>query len=612
MTKNLDDPTPPPQEPDYKTLYRQLIETKLREESVNIEQRQTKHTNDQILKESLYKDNQFNPIKYIDHLLNKHPNGFKTPMNDQGGDTVYRYDPQQGIWHNDGIPYTEQTLEKIMTDDTTTKMYTNTTKHLQVKTYTPPEQFQEKQEIIVLLNGSLNTQTMKLQPHNPNNNARNRLPINYNPEATCPNFTKFLSEVTPNNTEFLQEWLGYHLLKDYRYQRCLVLLGDGDNGKSTLLNTITAFLGPENTSTESLYRLTVNRFSPAELYGKLANIAADIGPDELRHTGTIKMLTGGDWITAERKNRDPFPYQNYAKLTFSCNQLPKTPDETLAFFKRFIVLVFNEPIPKEKQDPRLQEKLTTESELSGILNWALTGLKRCLERGRLAEPGDAAERKELYLAMSDPVTGFYNEHITEDRESFEIKQDVINAFFQYCKNKGFVPKSDRTFYEDFKKITMLRNYTPKLYTEEHPEGKQIAAWRGIQLTGPYQKTEYYKTKEEYQTKYGTQKTLDQSSENIDHIEDMDHPQTQKNSEQDEEGYKDPQYPQYPQYEQDKTLIDCAKTYLQNNGGKAETHDLVIYLRDKGYSFEDYKRLKQHPDCFTFIKTKVQLREDHDE
>ena len=285
------------------------------------------------------------------------------------------------------------------------------------------------------------------------------------------------------------------------------------------------------------------------------------------------MLTGGDWITAERKNRDPFPYQNYAKLTFSCNQLPRTPDETLAFFKRFIVLVFNEPIPKEKQDPKLLEKLTTESELSGILNWALTGLKRCLVRGRMAEPGDAAERKELYLAMSDPVTGFYNEHIAENTEPFEIKQDVINAFFQYCKNKGFVPKSDRTFYEDFKKITMLRNYTPKLDTEEHPEGKQVAAWRGIQLTGPYQKTEYYKTKEEYQAKCGPQKTLDQSSENIDpighidHIEDMDHPLTPSNSDQSGGEYKDPPYPPYPQYEKDKPLIDCAKKYLQNTKNK---------------------------------------------
>ena len=182
------------------------------------------------------------------------------------------------------------------------------------------------------------------------------------------------------------------------------------------------------------------------------------------------MLTGGDWITAERKNRDPFPYQNYAKLTFSCNQLPRTPDETLAFFKRFIVLVFNEPIPKEKQDPKLLEKLTTESELSGILNWALTGLKRCLVRGRMAEPGDAAERKELYLAMSDPVTGFYNEYIEEDAESFEIKQDLVNAFSLYCRQRGFVAISDRKFFEQFKKTAYVRDYKPKLYTPEHPDG----------------------------------------------------------------------------------------------------------------------------------------------
>jgi len=591
----ISDPKPPV---DYKKLYREQIEQRLREEAQHIEQRHAQRIRDTILKETLYTDDQFNPVKYCDYLLNTYPDQFKTPSNDQGGDTIYRYDAQSGTWNPDGITYTEQVLEQILAEDTKTRNYTDVVKHLQVKTYIKPTDFQENPHKIVLKNGTLDTQTMQLEPHNPTNYARNRLPVTYNPEATCPKFIEFLDQVLPENIEFIQEWIGYHLIKDYRYQRCVVLLGDGDNGKSTLLNIITAFLGPENISTENLYRLTANRFSPAELYGKLANISADIGPDELRHTGTIKMLTGGDWITAERKNRDPFPYRNYAKLTFSCNQLPKTPDETLAFFKRFIVLTFNKPIPKEEQDPRLLEKLTTESELSGILNWALQGLQRCLERGALAEPGDAETRKELYLAMSDPVTGFINTHITEDPESFEVKQDLVNAFNLYCKQRGFIPVSDRKFYEQLRKTLYTRDYHPKLYSKEYPNGKQTATYRGIKLQG-YKRSIYYQTKEEYQSKHGNQTRLDTGQN-----DDIDHPQTHPEKESDQPEDHDTQYNQYTQSE----LVKTAKKYLENNGGSVETTDLVQYLRDQGYTFEDYRRLKQL-DIFTQEKTRVKLRED---
>ena len=313
-----------------------------------------------------------------------------------------------------------------------------------------------------------------------------------------------------------------------------------------------------------------------------------------------------DWITAERKNRDPFPYQNYAKLTFSCNQLPKTPDETHAFFKRFIVLTLDRQIPKTEQDPVLLEKLTTPEELSGLLNWALTGLKRCLQRGALAEPGDAETRKELYLAMSDPVTGFINQHITEDPECFEVKQDLVNAFTQYCKNRGFIPVSDRKFYEQLRKTLYLRDYRPKLYTKDHPDGKQTHCYKGIQLTG-FRKTEYYTSQEEYATYLGKQKTLDQTQRDIPHSQNIHDPQTSLEKESDQTGDHELDYPNYDNYQTDETLVETTRKYLQNNGGSTETSDLVKYLLNQGYSFNDYKQLKKHTDLFTQEKTRIRLR-----
>ena len=501
--------------------YKHRLTETLETEAKRITKRELENLAYEATRNQFYIGDKFNPIRLINYLVgNTVQDYFVTPMNDQGGDVLWKYNENWGIFENTGIPWIKELVQELLGEDCRKYIQLEVVSQIKVKTYKEPRDFEEIPGIVVLKNGSFDIQTGILEPHNPKYYAKSRIPVTYDPKADCPLFKKFLKEVIPNSVNFYQEWLGYHLLKDYRFQRCVVCLGDGDNGKSTLLRIQTAFLGTENIATQSLYRLSTNRFAPAELYRKTANIAADIGPDELKHTGTIKMLTGGDYISAEHKNRDPFSFKNYAKLTFSCNQLPKTPDQTLAFFKRFIVIMFNDPIPKDKQDPNLLEKLTTQEELSGIFNFAYEGLIRALERKSLDEPGDALERKDLYLAMSDPVTGFINEYIVEEWNSFEIKQNLINAFFTYCKKKGFIPKSDRKFYEEFKKTVYVRNYHPTLYSAEHPNGKQVACYKGVKLLKK-SRSKFFKNKNDYLASLGAQTRL----EDIEKNEDIDHPHT---------------------------------------------------------------------------------------
>lgn len=385
-------------------------------------------------------------------IIEAYPEGtFLTPMTDQGGDVVWMYSQTKGIFESYGIPWIKEQLYHILGEKCAHRHQAEVVNLLKTATYIHPEDFIETPEIVVLHNGCYNIYTGELEPFNPQYKAKSALPVTYNEKADCPRIKAFIKDILPNSVDFLQEWIGYHLLKDYRFQRCIVLLGEGDNGKSTLLNLIGSFLGHENVSSENLYRISTNRFSPAELHGKLGNVAADIGPDELRHTGTIKMLTGGDLITAEMKNRDPFKFKNHAKLSFSCNQLPKTPDVTLAFYKRFIVLVFEKIIPPEEQDTDLINKLTKEEELSGLFNWAIEGLNRALKRGGLDEPTDVVARRELYTMMSDPVIGFVNECILQTYgEEYIEKDDIRRVFVAWCKQKGAIPPSDVSFYKALK------------------------------------------------------------------------------------------------------------------------------------------------------------------
>ncbi len=93
----------------------------------------------------------------------------------------------------------------------------------------------------------------------------------------------------------------------------------------------------------------------------------------------------------------------------------------------------------------------------------------------------------LYVA---PVNGFCNNHIIESHECFEIKQDVIKAFNSYCREKGFVPVSERKFIEQFKKIVFVRESRLTLFTKEHREGERFRVWRGVELIGDVSKTQF--------------------------------------------------------------------------------------------------------------------------
>jgi putative DNA primase/helicase len=92
-------------------------------------------------------------------------------------------------------------------------------------------------------------------------------------------------------------------------------------------------------------------------------------------------LTGNDEFPAEFKYKPPFKFRNYAKLVFSCNEIPECNDKTDAFFRRLIIINFPRQFLGDKEDHNLIGKLTTEEEFSGLLYELLRRLPRVLEKG---------------------------------------------------------------------------------------------------------------------------------------------------------------------------------------------------------------------------------------
>jgi len=400
---------------------------------------------------------------------------FVTPMNDQGGDVIWRYDPNIGIYKPDGIPVIEQTVKDVMRDKTRSGWLSETVKLCKVETYTDPDKFEAVKDFIVVENGTLEIFTRALHKHSWGYNQKQAIPVKFDEKQDCPAIKRFLEEVCPGELDVFQEWFGYHLLKDYRFQKAFIFTGKGANGKSTLFSLLDRFLGNENISNQSLYDLTSNRFSVAELYEKLANVSPDVGSDELKRTGTFKALTGGDSVKAERKNRDPFSFKNYAKLNFACNQLPTSPDESDAFFRRFMVFEFNNIFDEKTADPNIISKLTTPEELSGLLNFALEGLERLLERGYFKQIKSTEEMRKYYRELASPELAFVTNCVEENSDGMITKDQMYNAYNCYCKMRGFVTQAKNMFSQELGKHIYLQQ------GQQTIDGDRVRVWKGADL-----------------------------------------------------------------------------------------------------------------------------------
>jgi putative DNA primase/helicase len=249
--------------------------------------------------------------------------------------------------------------------------------HVRRRTYRDRKQFDTDPRILNLQNGLLNVETLKFEPHTPEYFSVNQLPVKYDAKADCPKIKAFLSQVAfPEDLAALQEVAGYTLWKEYSAHVAVMLVGDGANGKSTFINVLKSLLGLDNIASRSLQDLVMNRFAGADLYGKSANLYADLSDQALKFTGMFKMLTGNDPVTAEQKFRNPFVFTNYAKLIFSANKVPEVYEDRLAFFRRWILFTFPNTFTGTKENRNLLKDLTTPEELSGFLAWSLEGLQR--------------------------------------------------------------------------------------------------------------------------------------------------------------------------------------------------------------------------------------------
>jgi len=300
--------------------------------------------------------------------------------------------------------------------------------------------------VINVRNGLYNVLDGTLAEHTADYYSTVQLNVCFEASATCKRFRQYLLEVLDKDqVPLIQEILGYFLVPITRAQKCFVIVGEGGAGKSQLLLVLNEILlGKENVSNVSWQALN-ERFKTAELFGKLANIFADLPTKNIDDNGIFKALVGEDYLTVEKKNKNPFSFQSSARLLFSCNTIPRNyGDKSEGFYRRLIIIRFCHAVPEDKKDPNLQDKFQAEAD--GIFLFALEGLKRLLGRDyRFSLTEANTEELQQYREESDSVLSFVKECCVVDAGKEIGSTELFNAYKSYCDESGLRPYSQKSF-----------------------------------------------------------------------------------------------------------------------------------------------------------------------
>lgn len=218
---------------------------------------------------------------------------------------------------------------------------------------------------------------LALGPADPALGLRHCLRCAYDPAALAPRFMGFLGRVLPDGAvrRRVQEYVGYSLLGDARYQRAQMWIGTGANGKGVLANIVQALHGRvAAVALDQLDGFMLSSLVDASL------VYVDEIPRKHIDEQRLKSMIAGERVSINRKYRDPLSIHVQAKWLILGNQLPIITDHSVGFWRRWDVVPFGETIPEAERIPNLAQHITRD-ELSGVLNWALEGLTRVLHRG---------------------------------------------------------------------------------------------------------------------------------------------------------------------------------------------------------------------------------------
>jgi len=341
--------------------------------------------------------------------------------------------------------------------------------------------------VINCRNGELWLDPFDFRPeHSHDSYLTSCLDVDYDPKAKCPLFDETVLEIFSENEEMVRHWnevMGYALQPDRWLQVFLILYGDGENGKSKLVETITNLCGLGYTVQDRVSTLGKNQFMVGNLVGKLLFIDDDVDEGTWLPDGIMKKLSGNTPMTGDVKHKKHIEFRNCTLPILCANNWPQNKDLSWGTRRRAHVLPFRERFMNEREradeearrfdnakqlellgkeaktnwpklrlkDPKRFERIWKE-EMSGVLNRAIEGLLRLRERGELTSPQPCKNAYQEWLSNSNPLMAFLHEECELGPGYRQTTKAFYRSYVAWANEWGVKALSRRNLSEKLKSL----------------------------------------------------------------------------------------------------------------------------------------------------------------
>ena len=316
--------------------------------------------------------------------------------------------------------------------------------------------FDRNTDLFNCQNGTLNLTTGEFRPHDPADFLTMMSGITYDPDATCPRWEQFISEVMCNDKDlalYLQKALGYALTGDTSLECLFILYGaTSRNGKGTTMETFLKIMGdygktsnPEMLSTKFG---NTNASGPSEEIARLAGVRfVNISEPEKKITfnaALVKRMTGNDTLNARFLHENSFDFKPNFKIFINTNYKPSVSDMTLFYSNRLKLIPFKRHFEEHEQDKGLKAFFSTDVCLSAIFNWCYEGYKRFRAEG-LEDPAAVSQATKEYQEESDRIGQFVDAWL-EEGEAFEVRTSAAYKLYgEWCDKYGYRKENSTNF-----------------------------------------------------------------------------------------------------------------------------------------------------------------------
>ncbi len=257
----------------------------------------------------------------------------------------------------------------------------------------------------------------------------------------------------------------------------LIMSGEGSNGKSVVCAVLAALVGEENTS-HSPVRSFADSFGLEPLLDKLVNITAETDGMTAAAEALVKLITAGDGVSVNRKNRPAVQGRLLAKVVVAANELPAFHDSTSGIWRRLLLIPFNVQISEQDADEDLGPRIIR-NEMPGVARWAVEGLTRLRRQGKFTQSAASTNALTEYQKQRSPSKRFLSEWCVEEPDGFVAKRELYGSYVAWAKQNRFSILNADEFEKDVRRVFRHVGVTRPGKTAGGPSRPR--AFQGIRL-----------------------------------------------------------------------------------------------------------------------------------